>query len=197
MHKDLSSAEKRNLPDPSSLILVVVMNQLRDMEIARLLGWYRIPMRSAPKVIAVDYLAFYQTSVFGERKWQIEYIAQVRGHELVSRGELFNEELDHPRAKQLYYKIQLGPLTQLAQPIMATNWRRITFFYSVGELFNRAATLNDLVVPSEERQLIWQALRDRSLHPDLYQPAPSEEKTDELPIDPSLLQALFEFRKYT
>jgi hypothetical protein len=60
----------------------------RDMEIARLLGWYRIPLRTAPKVVAVDYLAFYQPASFGERSGQIEYIAQVRGHELTTRGEL-------------------------------------------------------------------------------------------------------------
>ena len=33
---------------PTSLILVVLMNDPRDLEIARLLGWYRIPLRSAP-----------------------------------------------------------------------------------------------------------------------------------------------------
>jgi hypothetical protein len=48
---------------PTSLILVAVLNNPRDLEIARLLGWYRIPLRSAPKVIAVDYLAFYQTGL--------------------------------------------------------------------------------------------------------------------------------------
>ena len=43
---------------PSDLILVAIIPSVRDMEIARLLGWYRIPLRTAPKVIAVDYLAF-------------------------------------------------------------------------------------------------------------------------------------------
>ena len=44
-----------------ALVLVAVMTDPRDLEIARLFGWYRIPLRTAPKVIAVDYLAFYQT----------------------------------------------------------------------------------------------------------------------------------------
>ena len=47
-------------PVDSSFVLVVFVPQPRDMEILRLLGWYRIPMRSAPKVLDVDYLAFYQ-----------------------------------------------------------------------------------------------------------------------------------------
>jgi hypothetical protein len=45
---------------PTDLILVCVLPTPRDLEIARLLGWYRIPLRTAPKVVAVDYLAFYQ-----------------------------------------------------------------------------------------------------------------------------------------
>jgi hypothetical protein len=97
----------------TSLVLVAVVNNPRDMEIARLLGWYRIPLRTAPKVIAVDYLAFYQTGAFGEEKWRIQHIAPVRGHELTTRLELLRTEPDHPRAKEEYYKIQLGPLEQL------------------------------------------------------------------------------------
>jgi len=53
---------------PTSLVLVAVIKNPRDMEIARLLGWYRIPLRTTPKVIAVDYLAFYQTGAFGDEK---------------------------------------------------------------------------------------------------------------------------------
>ena len=71
---------------PASLVLVAVMTEPRDLEIARLFGWYRIPLRTAPKVIAVAYLAFYQTKAFKEQRWRIQYIAQVRGHELTTRG---------------------------------------------------------------------------------------------------------------
>ena len=58
---------------PSSLILVCLIPTPRDLEIARLLGWYRIPLRTAPKVVTVDYLAFYQPSAFGEHGGQIEF----------------------------------------------------------------------------------------------------------------------------
>ena len=54
--------------EPTSLVLVAVMNDPRDLEIARLLGWYRIPLRTAPKVVYVDYLAFYQTGAFGDAR---------------------------------------------------------------------------------------------------------------------------------
>lgn len=150
--------------EPTSLVLVAVINNPRDLEIARLLGWYRIPLRTAPKVIAVDYLAFYQTGAFGDEKWCIQYLAPVRGHELTTRQELLKTEPDHPRALEEYYKIQIGALERLAKPIQAETWRRITFLYTTGEYLSRANTINELVVQSDERQLLWQALRERAEH---------------------------------
>lgn len=172
--------------DSTALILVSVMNKARDLEIARLLGWYRIPLRSSPKVIAVDYLAFYQTGAFQQDKWRIQYLAPVYGHELVKRIELMQDEPDHPSAQQEYYKVQLGPLQQLSEPVLAEDWRRITFFYTTGELLNRAKTIRDLIVPSEERQLLWQTLRERASRAQDYTPAPGLE----IEIDPEILSAL-------
>ena len=170
---------------PTSLILVCLLPTPRDLEIARLLGWYRIPLRTAPKVVAVDYLAFYQPSVFGERGGKIEYIAQVRGHELTTRGELLKDEAEHPRAKEEYYKIQIGGLEKLPQPIAADKWKRLTFLYTTGEYMLNAKLLNDLVVQNEERDLLWKSLRERAENEQLY-------KTD-LPkadVDPALLMLL-------
>jgi hypothetical protein len=152
------------LIEPRSLVLVGVINNPRDLEIARLLGWYRIPLRTAPKIVAVDYLAFYQTGAFGDEKWRIQYVAPVRGHELTTRGDLLKTEPDHPRAREEYFKIQIGPLERLPQAILADTWRRITFLYTTGEYLIRAVTVNDLIVQSDERQLLWQALRERAEH---------------------------------
>jgi len=149
---------------PTSLVLVAIVNNPRDLEIARLLGWYRIPLRTAPKVIAVDYLAFYQTGAFGDEKWCIQYTAPVRGHELTTRAELLKTELDHPHAKEEYYKVQLGPLERLPRSILAESWHRITFLYTTGDYLLKATTINDLIVQSEERQLLWQALRERVVY---------------------------------
>jgi hypothetical protein len=148
--------------EPTSLVLVAVINDPRDLEIARLLGWYRIPLRSAPKVIYVDYLAFYQTGAFGDGKWQIQTIAPVLGHELTTRAELLHDQPDHPRANEEYYKLQLGPLERLPKPVLADKWRRITFLYTTGEYLLSASTINDLVVRTEERTTLWQALRERA-----------------------------------
>jgi hypothetical protein len=170
---------------PTDLILVAFLPSPRDHEIARLLGSYRIPLRTAPKGVAVDYLAFYQPSSFGERGGQIEYIAEVRGHELTTRGELLKDEADHPRAKEEYYKIQIGGLEKLKEIIVAEKWKRITFLYTTGEYLLKAKTLNDLVVDGDERQLLWRSLRERAENEQLY-------KTD-LPkadIPPEVLIAL-------
>jgi hypothetical protein len=174
-------------PPPTAMILVALVPNPRDLEIARLLGWYRIPLRSAPKVINVDYLAFYQTSAFGaEHRWRIETFAEVRGHELTTRAELLRDEPDHPHAREEYYKVQLGPLEFLPQPIIAGRWRRITFLYTTGELLRAARTLNDLVVRLEERQVLWRSLRERALSAGCYQP----EEIPEIALDPALLALL-------
>ena len=150
-----------NKVDSTSLILVALIPTPRDLEIAKLLGWYRIPMRTAPKVISVDYLAFYQPSSFGEQKWRIEFIAKVRGHELTTRDELIRDEPEHPRAKEEYYKIQIGPIERLPSPIIAKKWKRLTFLYTTGEYLLSAKIINDLVVHNEERQVLWRSLRER------------------------------------
>jgi len=170
---------------PTSLILVCLLPTPRDLEIARLLGWYRIPLRTAPKVVAVDYLAFYQPSAFGGRGGKIEFVAEVRGHELTTRGELLKDEADHPRAREEYYKIQIGGLEKLKEPVVADKWKRITFLYTTGEYLLNAKTLNDLVVDGDERLVLWRSLRERAENEQLY-------KTDlpEADIPPEVLMAL-------
>lgn len=170
---------------PSSLILVCLVPTPRDLEIARLLGWYRIPLRTAPKVVTVDYLAFYQPATFGEHGGQIEFISQVKGHELTTRGELLKDETDHPRAIEEYFKIQLGGLEKLREPIKTNKWKRLTFLYSTGEYLLNAKILNDLVVQNEERGILWRSLRERAENEQLY-------KTDlpDVDIPPEVLMAL-------
>jgi hypothetical protein len=151
---------------PTDLVLVAVLKDKRDLEIARVLGWYRIPLKSAPKTVAVDYLALYQTAKFGEDRWAINYVAPVRGHELTTRAQLLRTQPNHPRANEQYYKIQIGPLERLERAIPSRAWRRITFLYTTGEHVLRADELNDLIVQSPERDRLWKALRERGLQPE-------------------------------
>jgi hypothetical protein len=147
---------------PDDLVLVAVMKTPRDLEIARVLGWYRIPVKTAPKTVRVDWIAFYLTSSFGDDKWSIRYLAPVKGHELVTRGELLREEQDHPRASEPYFKVQLGELVQLPTPIISRRWRRFTFLFTTGERLIGAREIKDLRVPaSETRDRLWRILRER------------------------------------
>lgn len=170
-------------PQPNSLILVALVPKPIDLEIVRVLGWYRIPLRTAPKVVSVDYIAFYQPASFGNRKWCIEKIAQVRGHELVSRADLIRNEPDHPKAGDEYFKVQLGQLLELPEPIRAQNWKRITFFYTTGQYLLTARTIDELVVHSDERSLLWKSLRERALYKKEYD-------IPDIDLSPDILSAL-------
>lgn len=172
----------------NSLLLVGYMPSLKDFEIARMLGWYRIPLRFAPKIIDVDYFAFYQGSNFGEEyRWKIEYFAEYRGHELTTRGDLLRDEGNHPRAREEYYKVQLGPLVRIPAPIKSEKWKRITFLFTTGELLNRARIVNDLVISSEGKEVLWKVLKERNLSKLGYSPT----EIDNFQLDPSILETIF------
>ena len=116
----------------------------------------------------------------------IRWLAPIRGHELTTRSEIIKNQPDHPRAREEYFKMQLGPLIELSQPIPAKGWKRITFFYTTGERVKHAKSINDLPVHDEERPILWQALRERALKSEEY-------RADQLPeelIDPAILALL-------
>ena len=151
--------------NPDDLILVAVMKHPRDLHIARVLGWYRIPVRTAPKILDVGWLAFYLTAAFAEERWSVRYLAPVLGHELALRRELLRDEADHPRAEEPYIKMRLGTLVALDEAIPAGGWRRFTFLYTTGERLRRARKLKDLRVPSSAaRDRLWRLLRERAEH---------------------------------
>lgn len=166
---------------PEALILVAIIPSPEDLQVARLLGWYRIPFRTAPRILNVDFLAFYQPASFEDHKWRVEFIAPVLGHELATRGELLRGEGDHPRADEEYFKIQLGGLCPLGRPILAGDWKRFTFLYTTGEYFRGARELTDLTVKPAERRRLWKALRERGEQGGAYQA--SGDDWGEMPIE--------------
>jgi hypothetical protein len=101
------------------------------------------------------------------------------------------DQPDHPRAREEYYKVQLGPLIHLEPPIRAGDWKRVTFLYSTGNLFNKAVTINDLVVRTEEREILWKNLRERSQNPSLYKTG----QPDDTLITPKMLDLILGLNK--
>jgi len=149
------------VPASNDLVLVCLIPQPRDLEIARVLGWYRIPLKHAPKVVYTDCLAFYQPASFAKgHQWVIEYVAPIYGVELTRRKELLKEERDHPHADEEYYKLSLGTLALLPRPIPASNWKRITFFYTTGELLLRANSIADLIIDHENKHLFQNTIKE-------------------------------------
>jgi hypothetical protein len=131
---------------PEDRVLVAYVPSPEDFDIVRHEGWYRIPQRFAPKGLHAEYLAFYFGSKFGEEKWAIHYYARRAGHELVRRRDLLPDQPDHPRADEIYYKVQLDPLQKLAQPIVSLRWRRVTFIHTTWDRFQDATEINDLFI---------------------------------------------------
>ena len=151
------------LPHASDIFMIGLIPNPKDLEIARVLGWYRIPLRAPIRVYTVDYLAFYQPASFNENKWQIEYYAPVLGHELVFRSDLLINEPDHPHANDEYFKLQLGALQRLPSPIKAEKWKRVTFIYTNGEQFLTAKTLKDLKIQDPDEQKVFaQIMHERA-----------------------------------
>jgi len=123
------------MSDNQDLVLVGVVNRRKDLEIALNKHWYRIPVKYAPKRKA-NFLALYQTRTFGKEGKSINYYALIKHSLLISRAKLLPEEINHPRAGQIYYKLHLGSLKKLPQKIRNNSRRRINFgFTTLTKLF--------------------------------------------------------------
>jgi hypothetical protein len=156
---------------PDDRVLVAVMSRPQDFEIARDQGWYRVPEHKAGRGMYFEYIAFYFTAAFGDERWTIHYYAPRLGHELVTRRDLLPDEPDHPRAGELYYKLQLGPLQRREPPIVSRRWRRVTFIYTTWDRFQAAEEINDLYAQGGEYvDRLYHALRDAGLAPERHYP---------------------------
>ena len=83
-------------------VLVAILNNVRDFEIARDSHWYRIPLGSVEKWLTRSWpprwLAFYQTKVFRRKSHAVTYFAEVHEVRQVRRGQLFP---DQPQDRRL------------------------------------------------------------------------------------------------
>ena len=150
--------------NPDDIVLVALVNAPRDLEIAARERWYRIPTKHAPKYFSgAQVLAFYLPGAFGERKWQIDTYALVRGHELVRRRDLLPNEANHPRADETYYKLQLGELVSRVPPIVSKRGRRVLFLWTNWAKFSSAREWNDLYLRTPAHEKLWDALRADNL----------------------------------
>lgn len=149
---------------PEDRVLVAYVPEPADFTIIREEGWYRIPQRHMPKGLYAEYFAFYFGRKFGPEKWAIHYYAPQQGYELVTRRDLLPDQPDHPRAGDLYYKVQLGPLQKLSRPIVSLRWRRITFIHTTWDRFQDAQEINDLFVEGGDYvDRLYATLKDKGI----------------------------------
>ena len=147
-------------------VLVAFVPRPADFALAKENGWYRIPLSHAPKGLHAEYIAFYFGGRFGLEKWAISYYAENRGHELARRRDLLPEEAGHPRADDIYYKVQLGPVQHLERPIISLRWRRITFLHTTWDRFRDATEINVLFLKGEPYvDRVYATLKERGLQP--------------------------------
>ena len=148
---------------PSPEVLIGIMNNQRDFEIARTQHWYRIPVKSADRYIRdieqMQYLAFYQTKIFKREAFAVNYYAEIERISVASRIELLPDEAGHQNAEVPYYKLEISPLERLSQPIPSKRPRRITFIKTTLEKFKMAREINDLFHTSPIEDLMWEALK--------------------------------------
>lgn len=145
-------------PGSGERVLVAVLNNPRDLAIAREKGWYRIPVERAPRRIGADYLAFYFTGAFPEaQRHKVVFYAPIHAYRLATRVELLPDEPSHPRAHERYFKVEIGSLRQLARPVCSHRLRRITFIPTTLERLLSACEINDLWDRGSGQEELWSA----------------------------------------
>lgn len=137
-------------PDDEARVLVAVVTRPGDLALAREAGWYRVPVARVPPRFAADYLAFYQTSAFGDEGCAVRYYAPVLRYSLATRRELLPDEPEHPRASERYYRIELGPVRALPLPVPAARLRRVVFIATTFGQLRRASDVRELFHPAED-----------------------------------------------
>lgn len=167
MRGQMTGITPKKAQDLADRVLVAVLNNARDLDIAQTQHWYRIPVDSARKWIGnrwpPQWLAFYQTMAFSNEPCTVNYFAPVESVREVSRSQLFPDEPPNPKSHRRYFQVMLGNIERLSRPILSRRWRRIVFIRTTWEKFQRAAEINDLFDESPLEDRLWAELKRRQI----------------------------------
>jgi hypothetical protein len=130
--------------EPDTPVLVAVLNTPLDWARIEAEHWYRIPVSRAPRQMAAEIVAWYQTKAFGEAGLCVRWYAPISRCRIMTRRELLPEEASHPRADERYWRFDLGPLAALPRPIRAASFRRVTFIPTRWERLLNASDVTEL-----------------------------------------------------
>ena len=144
-------------------VLVAILNHPLDFALARDRQWYRIPVNSVQRFLKdrwpPEWLAFYQTKVFGDEAFAVHYYAQVLEVRQAYRWQLFPEQPRDETSERLYYQLLLAPLQRLPRPILSQRRRRIVFIPTTWRKFVSAVEINDLYDESPLEDRLWVELK--------------------------------------
>ncbi|MDM8516277.1 DUF559 domain-containing protein [Desulfobacterales bacterium HSG16] len=102
-----------------------------------------------------QWLGFYQTKIFGQEAFAINYYAQILDIKKVYRWQLFPSEKPNKKTQRRYYKIFIAPLQKLEKPIISLRRRRIHFIQTTWNKFINAVEINDLYNESPLEDRLW------------------------------------------
>ena len=154
---------------PEDRVLVGVINRKRDLDRARLDHWYRIPLKQLPRGVNADYVAFFLSRAFKQQNGGIHYFAGVQGIELAYRRDLLPDQPDHPRAGEVYYKVQLGDVMDKTPPVLNPTRRPISFIRTTWDRFVNAQDIAGLYSKADYFvDRIYHALRQRGIYADRF-----------------------------
>lgn len=140
-------------------LLVAIMNTPSDFEILKSQGWYRVPVDTAPKRWPPQWIAFYQTKVFGDEAHAVHYYGRVTKIHRTPRHVLFPDEPENTKSSRMYYQVHIQRLEERYQPIPSRRLRRIVFIPTTWAKFAEAEEINDLFDDSPLEDALWRQFR--------------------------------------
>lgn len=153
------SAKRRRTSANYGEVLIAIMNSKSDFALLQEQLWYRIPVASAPSRWPPQWLAFYQTKIFGDEAYAVHYYGRVAAIENVKRDELFPHEMPNAKSERKYYRLRLDSLEPLPRPIVSRRWRRIVFISTTWLKFIAASEINGLYDESPLEDQLWEELQ--------------------------------------
>ena len=147
-------------------MLVGVVPSVRDMDIARERGWYRIPVGMVRDWRSPGHLAFYHGRGFGSEAGKIQHYAPIWAADLVKRIDLFPDEENHPRAFDDYIRVHLGEVKSRPRPIISRRPRRVVIMPTTLERFMNSNEINELYVGDEAKEVLYGQMTEEQMKPE-------------------------------
>ncbi|MBN1620521.1 DUF559 domain-containing protein [candidate division WOR-3 bacterium] len=148
-------------------LLVAILKNPEDFNIAKNVHWYRIPVDKADKLLSKiwppEWIAFYHPLNSGDKAFSVRFCARVKRIEKAKRWQLFPHEKFSTSSDKEYYQIRLGDLVKLPVPIVSKKLRRIVFIQTTLKKLFEAREINDLFHGTKIEEKLWSKLKEKGI----------------------------------